>query len=428
VEDRAHQDISFLARELNQSTEAIIRVAISARLAAAYQDIPAPAFYAFLRQRVPANLPSPLLDATQSFTLADPLVKNIASLIFGLSGRLQSETLTSAVALGFIGQRFTAEIPHIVADLAAHHVDDLLGQPYMVGSTTLGQLLDRAGVASSAQKAFAQALATNTKSMRAFWRSLGKGSAALSASEASTIERTLSIGAFVKNYPPLVQNLLEGFSSGTYKTTADLARLSLQDWVDLVNQAGPPPGVDGTATASAAEVFARVVYTRATRAYPTAALSSRIVTGNFVPRALKEPLSTFFADNPELELLTHSIPAYLNAHSTAMQGGRARSTRRSGRRAPELPARPACRSPAGRCRDPAQHGPAVGDPNQLHGEPSLLRPGHGRRPDQARSGRGLCGRVGALRPTYSSVHQVQRGRNRVAAPRDRRSFGPHWPN
>ena len=51
VQDRTHQDISFLAQELGQSTETLMRVAISARLAAAY-DIPAPAFYAFLRQRV----------------------------------------------------------------------------------------------------------------------------------------------------------------------------------------------------------------------------------------------------------------------------------------------------------------------------------------------------------------------------------------
>ena len=68
VENSTHQDISFLARELSKSTEAVMRVAVSARLEAAFK-IPAPAFYAFLRQQVPAALPSPLLDASQNFTL-----------------------------------------------------------------------------------------------------------------------------------------------------------------------------------------------------------------------------------------------------------------------------------------------------------------------------------------------------------------------
>ena len=78
VQDQTHQDISFLAQELSQNTEVLMRVAVSARLGVVY-DIPAPAFYAFLRQRVPAALPSPLLDASQNFTLIDPLVQNVAS-------------------------------------------------------------------------------------------------------------------------------------------------------------------------------------------------------------------------------------------------------------------------------------------------------------------------------------------------------------
>jgi hypothetical protein len=319
VEDPSHQDISFLAQELTQNTEVVMRAAISARLEVAY-DIPAPAFYAFLRQRVPAALPSPLLDASQNFTLIDPLVQNIASLIFGLSSQLQTQTLTGAVALNLIGQQFTAQIESLVTKLQSHHVTDLLNQPYQMGSTTLGTLLTVADLPVASQQAFAQALAANTQSMRNFWRTLGAGTSGLSADEASTIERTLSVGAFVKNYPPLVQQVLAGFSSDAYQTTADLARLTLSDWTNLVNRTGPPPGIDAAGPATPAEVFASVVYTRVTRAYPTAALSSRITTGTFVPAELHRPLTTFFAHNPGLELLSHNIPAYLKAEPEALAG------------------------------------------------------------------------------------------------------------
>ena len=273
--------------------------------------IPAPAFYAFLRQQVPAALPSPLLDASQNFILIDALVHRIGSLIFSLSAQVQTQTLTAAVALDQIGSQFTTQIPQLVSELQALHTTDLLNQPYLVGNATLAQLLDVAALPKAKQQTFAQALASNTQSMRNFWRTLGDGQHGFTATEASSIERTLSIGAFVKNFVPLVQNLLQGFASGTYKTLPDLARLSLQDWVQLVNKTGPPPGIDAAGTASAAEVFASVVYTRVTRAYPTAALSGRIATGSFVPRVQQQSLIQFFQNNPSLELIKDNIPAYL---------------------------------------------------------------------------------------------------------------------
>jgi hypothetical protein len=312
VENSTHQDISFLAREISQSTEVVMRVAVSARLETAF-NIPAPVFYAFLRQQVPAALPGPLLDASQNFTLIAPLVQTIGSLIFGLSSAVQTQTLTAAIALNLIGPQFTAQISQLVSQLQALHTTDLLNQPYLAGNTTLAQILDVAALPQAKQQTFAQALATNTQSMRNFWRTLGDGQHGFTAAEASSIERTLSIGAFLKNYVPLVRTLMQGFSSGTYKTLEDLARLSLQDWVQLVNQTGAPPSVDAAGTASSAQVFASVVYTRVTRAYPTAALSSRVVTANLVPTAQQQPLVRFFQNNPSLELIKDNIPAYLEA-------------------------------------------------------------------------------------------------------------------
>ena len=310
VENSTYQDISFLARELSKSTETIMRVAVSARLEVAFK-IPAPAFYAFLRQRVPAALPSPLLDASQNFTLIDALVHSIGSLIFSLSAQVQTQTLTAAVALDLIGPQFTTQIPQLVNELQALHTTDLLNQPYLVGNATLAQLLDVAALPQAKQQTFAQALATNNQSMRNFWRTLGDGKHGFTAAEASSIERTLSIGAFVKNFTPLVTTLFQGFASGAYETLPDLARLSLQDWVRLVNQTGPPPGIDAAGTATPAQVFASVVYSRVTRAFPTAALSGRIATGTFIPQPQQQPLVKFFQNNPSLELVKDNIPAYL---------------------------------------------------------------------------------------------------------------------
>jgi hypothetical protein len=312
VEDRAQQDITFLSSNLNVSAESIMRVAVSARLEAAFR-IPAPVFYAFLRQGVPSGLPSPLFDKTQSFGLSAPLTQNVASLIFALSPQTQTQTLTSAIALDQIGQQYTGQISQIVAALQSNRTTDLLNQPYLTGNATLAQLLGVIGLSQTQQQAFAQALATNTQPMSAFWSTLGDSQHGFTAAEASSIALTLSIGAFVNNFLPLVQNLSAGFTSGAYQTLPDLAHLSLQDWQQLVNTAGAPPGVVATSSQSAAEIFAGLVYGRVTSAYPTAALSSRIANLTALPADQQQPLIQFFANNPGLELITDNVPAYLAA-------------------------------------------------------------------------------------------------------------------
>lgn len=311
VESAQHRDITFLAQELNQSPDQIMRVVVAARLEAAFH-VPAAVFFAFVRQRVPSTLPSPLLEASQDFTLIDALVGRIASLIFGLSADAQTRTLTAAVNQKLIGKQFQEQIPKLVDRLQAHRTTDLLNQPYLVGKATLGQLLEVAQIQPARQQAFAQALAQNTLSMRNFWRTLGDGQHGFTAAEASTIERTLSVGAFVKNHVPLVQVLLQGFASSTYQSLSDLARLGLSDWTRLVDQVGPPSSIDAAGTASPAEVFARVVYTRVTRAFPTVALASRVVGSKIVPPGEQTPLTQFFRNNSDLDLIRHNLAVYLD--------------------------------------------------------------------------------------------------------------------
>jgi len=311
VESDEHQDVTFLAAETQTSTEQIMAAVVAARLEAAH-EIPAAVFYAFVRQRVPAALPSPLLQASQGFTLIDALVGRVGSLIVGLVPGVLTQTLETALQRNLIDPAIADTIPALVRRLHALHATNALDQPYLVGKTTLGQLLDHAGLDPSTQQSFAGALVNNTGSMRSFWRTLGDGQHGLSATEASTVQRTLEIGALVKNHLPLVSVLLARYTRGGYTSLADLARLSQQDWVQLVEQVGAPSNIDGAGDASPAEVFAAVVYTRVTRAYPTAALSSRIGGGTFIPDAEQAPLAQFFTTNGSLDLIRTNISGYLD--------------------------------------------------------------------------------------------------------------------
>ncbi len=298
VENSTHQDLSFLAKELNTNEEVIMRVAVSARLETAFQ-IPAPAVYAFLRQQIPAALPSTLLDASQSFALIDPLVQSVASMIFGLSSATQTQTITSAIALDYIGAQYTRRSgDRQRASAQAHRRSPepaILGRqhntrPAARRDSTFRRPSSRPLRRPSPRTAFPCAT-----------------SGAISATESRThgggsfhIERTLSVGAFVKNFTPLMQNLLQGFAAGMYQTLPDLARLSLKDWENLVDAAGAPPSIDAAGTATPAQVFASCRFMRASLALiPQLRSRSRMRTATLVPAAAAAAAHAVLPEQPE---------------------------------------------------------------------------------------------------------------------------------
>ncbi len=311
VESDRYQDISFLARGLKRDPEQIMRVVMASRLEEAH-GLPAAAFYAFLRQRVPSALPPGLLDASERFTLIDALTRRVGSLILDLPPDLQLHTLSDAVGREIISSELGERIPELVERMQSLRTADTLDQPYLVGKATLSELLDLAQLPPVKQRAFAEALARNRKSMREFWRLLGDGTHGLSETEAAVIERTLSLGAMVKNHVPLLRLLLAQFAEGRYQRLSDLARLTASDWLALVQESGAPPTIDQSAAGTPAEVFARVVYARATRAFPTIALASRVTRGATVSPPVREPLRQFFAHNADLDLVRHNVAAYLH--------------------------------------------------------------------------------------------------------------------
>jgi hypothetical protein len=318
VETDEHPDVSFLSQEIGRTSEEIMRLVVATRLEANYA-VASAAFYAFLRLRVPSALPVPLLDASAGFQLVDPLVQRIAALIFALPPETQTQTIEAAVTEKLIEP--LQSIDQIVAAMQTHRSTNLLDQPYLVGKTPLRDLLGVSGLPPAKHETFAAALAANASTMRNFWRVLATGQQGLTVAEASAAQRALEVGAFVKNHVPLVQALLSRFQQGQLSTLEDMARLSVDEWIRLVDEVGPPSNIQAAGNQTPAEVFARVVYTRITRAYPTAALAARIGTAALVPTPEQAPLARFFSNNPTLDLVKHTLTTWIGQNAqTAFAG------------------------------------------------------------------------------------------------------------
>lgn len=307
VEDDQNHDFTFLATELATTPNAISRLVISACLESEYH-VSGAAFYAFLRQRVPSTLPNPLLPSTADAKTIATTVTTVAGLIFSLTASVQQSTLNSAVTSNQISPRFQAQISELVTQLQSHASATMVGQPFLGGQSTLAALLTVAGLDAAEQETFAGLLAKNTEPLPTFLAGLSSAGSGLTAAQVTALQQTFQVGALVQYYAPLLALLVPKFADGTYSSVSSLAALTGPGWVQLVTQAGAPAG----SSAQWISEFASRIYEQVTELYPTAALSSRIVTANLVPAAQQGALVQFFSNNPGLELNTTNIAVYLS--------------------------------------------------------------------------------------------------------------------
>ena len=106
---------------------------------------------------------------------------------------------------------------------------------------------------------------------------------------------------------------MQRFTSGTYSSLPDLAKLSVQDWTSIIEQNGVPEGVAARGSISTAETFAGAVYARVAQAYPTSALAARVQDSTFISPEQRAPLQQFFSNNGTLDLNTVNISSYLRS-------------------------------------------------------------------------------------------------------------------
>jgi hypothetical protein len=114
------------------------------------------------------------------------------------------------------------------------------------------------------------------------------------------------------------------------QTPADLPKLAAntsQDWLNVLQQQNiqPPTGTPGNTPADQLQNYAAELEQNFTNAFPTPAFAARIKKDNQskIPNAAK--IAAFLDANPDFDLLTTRISAYLE---TTQAGGRTRKPRR----------------------------------------------------------------------------------------------------
>ena len=306
-EDEHHRDLSFLARELDTNTEQMARVVVAARLEAR-NGVAAPAFYAFLAQRTPPQIPMPLLGSVGRLEHPDLLVGRIGSLLFALGADVQRRALRTAAERNLIAPISDESIDQIVRRLHELGLGDLLARPYAGGSASLGELLGAVQLPHEKQTALASALRLSSLPAHAFWASLSEGKQGLSAGEVTAIQNVVSLSALVDGRLQLVKALLARLSQSATSALPELGRLTEQDWLGLIEENGGAPAGTG---AEAAKAFAADIATRVARKFPTVSLVTRVVSSELLPQEDRTLVTRFLATNVGLELSATNLTLYL---------------------------------------------------------------------------------------------------------------------
>ena len=309
VETADHPDITFVAGDSGQDPEHIMDLVVS-HLLSQTADLPPETFYAFLRQNLPTTVPRSLLAASAKFTKIDVLLHNVLAGIASLTPDVQKTALDQAFQKNLIPLKLKAQEDQILQHLQTLRVSSTLEQPYLTGKVSLKTMLSLSVLPDTLYTQFAELYLNSGGTSHQFWQTLGK-QPGFTPDVVADVRLTLGTGSLVKNHPPAVTFLKQGFQQGQYKNLQDLAKLDINAWEDIIKQTGYPSNISGATEADKVSVFAHEIYARVESAFPTTSFVAGVTRSQTPLVQHQQHVVQFFDDNPALNLKSIHIDRYL---------------------------------------------------------------------------------------------------------------------
>jgi hypothetical protein len=323
TEDQKIQDITFLTNKTNLPRSRIEAFALAFRFEKTTQ-VAASAFYGLI-QHGPAG--SPLTQPTATVTTTSLDAK--AALTFAVLMRQDIEALMSsiqaAIGANVIPYSVTGDLDSIRKQLLAAQQSYLQTHPAPSSPPSLTLKLGIAGLQGDQVAAFKSLFATGGTPQE-FWTALAQNPA-FQAQKVSLLQSVFTLSQLTGEQIVLTDQLIK---SQNIKTPADLPKLAAntsQDWLAVLNEQKiqPPPGTPGDTAADQLQNYAAELEQNFTKAFPTFAFAARIRNDkqSRIPNAAA--ISEFLDANPNFDLLTTRIGAYLAKPKAPSSGTRAAS-------------------------------------------------------------------------------------------------------
>lgn len=314
VETADQHEVTRAALAAGLTQDAVMRLILAHRGAAALADpvIGAAAVYGWLAQNVPASMPDDLLAATDEWARIEPLTNEIMTALVFTDPDAAAAAFDAAVAENLVPVTVANNRAAILAALAGRRTSFALDKPLLTGSGTLRAVLGASALPAAKQPAVADAFVRNQGVGTAFWTELTNRAAEFGGpAVVADLRTTVDVAQIAANHQPMLTKVkqLIGDPAVTHLTSArDLAKLTVEQWQQIVTAAGgPPPG----ATLAGSGGYASALAARSELLFPTVAYTAEVGRSSAHGLTQVRTVAQFVDANPDFSLRDSSVDRYV---------------------------------------------------------------------------------------------------------------------
>jgi peptidoglycan hydrolase-like protein with peptidoglycan-binding domain len=307
--------VTHLSEDTGLSTDDIMRLILSSRVAASINKAPLDAelFFAFIGQNLLPSLPGDLLQGTNDWETIEQLVELAARGIVFMDDLTQEQTISQALAQNLISRHIEQNRAAILQALKDERTAFTLDKPILVGNGNLKSLLKKSTIKQAQYDAVADVFLRKRGINEEFWKEL-KNPQVFNQADVEDFATTVDLGNVAKNHMPTVEFLKKNTGAGKkFKSASDMAKLDHDGWVGLIKENGSqiPDNIPGEGLPQKIEAYSGVLRSRAEKLFPVVALVATVGTNTkLLPEFNK--VQSFVDTQPDFDFTRHNLDHYLN--------------------------------------------------------------------------------------------------------------------
>jgi hypothetical protein len=322
TEDPKTQDITFLVNKTDL-TRGRVEAFVMAYRFEKNTEIEAAVYYGLI-QHGPSSTPltqptaasaATSFDSKAAFTFAALMRQDIDSLMSALQG---------AIGANIVPYSLKANLDSIKKQLIDVQRRHLKNNPVPKSPPNLTLKLGIAGLQGEQVAAFKSLFSDSSGTPQKFWAELAKNPA-FHAQKVSLLQAVFTLSQLTGEQMVLTDQLIKAQKIQRPVDLPKLAANTTQDWLAILRQKkiAPPAGTPGDTPADQLESYAAELEQNFTKAFPTPAFTARIKLDkqSRIPNAAA--IGGFLGANPDFDLLTTRIGAYLEKQKPAAKGKKA---------------------------------------------------------------------------------------------------------
>lgn len=283
VEEPNRPEVSHLAESAELTRDDVMRLVLAHRTADSLSDVTvdASALYAFVRQNIPATLPSDLIAATENWTKIGELTAKALQGVVLLEQSAQAVAFDAAVSENLIPVDTALRRNAILVALDSQRSSFALETPTLGESGTLKELLSQSSIPAQQHTEVAKAYVAAGGMGPAFWSDLQNRAAVFGgADKVADFEAATQVGEIAAQHKPTLAFLKAALADPArpnLNKPSDLAKLDATGWSGLVQAIGAiPPDIVGNTPAERQKAYAAKLAGEAERLFPAIALTEKV--------------------------------------------------------------------------------------------------------------------------------------------------------